>query len=179
MIRMLLTVVATFSLGCATANQFSYTPILSASLVGAQGVVQAFKDKQVQEKNLIGCYTTSALYSALGAANGAISDWAKGKQTYFPGVDVDVSECMKLVPVEGLPLSEQAQNNVRILAGPVVEMANAALANTKATCQEKLIASAVTHYLGSIVDIIMKEVVIPKGKITLPSLSINFTPCNS
>ena len=178
MIRIFLLACTVTLIGCATANN-TYTPIFSASLAGAQGVVGAFKEKQMQEKNLIGCYTTSALYSALGAAKDALADWSQGKQTYFPSLDVDVSACMKLSPVEGLPLSEQAQNNIRLLAGPVIEMANAALANTNATCKEKLIVSAISRYLGSIADIIMKEVVIPKGKITLPSLSINFTSCNS
>jgi len=172
--------------GCAGTKE--YLPIIDASLDGAKGVTEATKTVVVGQKDVVGCYVTSSLLTALESAQQVVATWTPtgGKKGLIPEVDVDLGTCHALLEEAGTPVEplmpEDAETQVRALVGgltpAIFAVTNAILSSSDVGCRDLVIARAVMDYINGAVQPVIDELVTPDGKMMIPAVAMDLSECD-
>jgi len=178
-IAMLLAVMGT---GCAGIK--AYLPIINASLQGGKGVVVVTKDHTVTKEDLVGCYVTSALITALDTTQETVDSWASSAEgdKVIPAVDIDIAACHAMnpdvKPVVGPEVEARVQAILKAVLPPVTSVLTAVLESSEVNCRDLAIVKGVIAYLNNAAPEVMAELGNPDGQMGLPAVTLEFGSCD-
>lgn len=181
---LVLAAVLTLTAGCAGMK--AYLPVIDASIIGGRGIVQATKDTVVAKEDLVGCYVTSALITALDASKQTIDSWVTSSvgDKVIPAVEVDIAACHALAGDAIKPvMKEEAAAKVNAILKSVMPtvtgVLGAVLESSDVTCRDLVIAKGVLKYIENAAPAVIEELGTPDGKMTLPAVTMNFDGCDT
>lgn len=173
---------ATLGTGCAGVK--AYLPIINASLQGGKGVVVATKDHVVSQEDLIGCYVTSSLISAMDITQQTVDSWVGSPDgdRVIPGVDIDIAACHamnpEVKPVVGPDVELRVNGLLKTVLPPVTSVLMAVLESNEVNCRDLAIVKGVLAYLNGAAPAIISELANPDGKMALPAVTLEFGGCD-
>jgi hypothetical protein len=159
-------------------------PIIDATLIGVKGITQAVNVREVQQKDLVGCYVTAAIITGLDSAQLTVDTWTQGEQKtgVIPMVNVDISACNALLEEPLKPIiPEKAEFQVRETVGalePLVFAGLEALVGiAELDCRNRVIADGTLQYIRGSIQPVIDELIKPDGIMTIPAVTLDMKDC--
>ena len=171
-------------MGCGAMK--AYLPIIDASLMGGKGIVQASKNHTVSKEDVVGCYVTSSLITALDTSRETINSWAVSSvgDKVIPSVEVDIAECHAFIkddiqPVIAEKASAQVQAILKSAMPSVRGILTAVLESSDVTCRDLAITKGVLTYIENAAPVVVAELGKPDGKMSLPAVTLELAGCDT